>query len=83
MDDDGVANAIAASTVTVITYSELLDPDQPSAGGTEEQHRVKRPRNIRPRQLCEDPLFGQMLAAPQTTEDKLFTKPFRLLYKAY
>ena len=90
--DEVLASAIAASTA-VITFwekltvvgGELLDLDQPSLGETEEEH----PRNVNPRQLCEDSLFGQMLKspeallAPQTAEAKLFRKRFRLPYQVF
>ena len=97
MDEDVLASAIAASTA-VITFwenvmvagGELFDLDQSSGGETEEEeHQVKRPRNVHPRQLCEDSLFGQMLKAPeallapQTAEAKLFRKRFRLPYQVF
>ena len=63
----------------MVAGGELFDLDQSSGGETEEEeHQVKRPRNVHPRQLCEDSLFGQMmlkareaLLAPQTAEAKL------------
>ena len=92
MDEDVLASAIAASTAVitfwenvVVVGGELFDLDQSSGGQTEEEeHQVKRPRNVHPRQLCEDSLFGQMLKAPeallapQTAEAKLFRRRFRL-----
>ena len=74
----------------MVVGEELLDLDQSSGGETEEEeHQVKRPRNVHPRQLCEDSLFGQMLKAPeallapQTAEAKLLRKRLRLPYKSF
>ena len=97
MDEDVLASAIAASTAVItfwenvmVAEGELFDLDQSSGGETEEEeHQVKRPRNVHPRQLCEDSLFGQMLKAPeallapQTAEAKLFRKRFRLPYQVF